>query len=158
MEIKFIILALLLLLFIGAWWFSKSKLQNKLKMNEQLFMAANSILLFCSLGGLIVTFLIGETIITSHAFEIILIPALIAFVITGVSKNPDGSKEHYDEKQKSNMKDAATFSWMLVILTSFVLYALYSAGNVYGIIFFPIILFVAFASYAGSLIYFFKMD
>ncbi len=157
MEVKIIILAILLILFISAWIISKSNLSQKIKMNDKLFLIANLVLLLCSLFGFILTLIIGNQILQSHLFEIILIPALIAFLITGISTKKENAEEQYDEKQKSDMRDAATFSWMMIIITTFVLYAMYSAGNIGGLIFFPIILFIAFTAYAGSLIYFYKL-
>lgn len=157
MEVKFIILAVLIILFVLAVIISKSGFSKKIKMSEKLFLVSNFVLLLCSGGGFILTIFIGEEILSSHIFEIILIPALIAFVVTGISTKDENAEEQYDEKQKSDMKDAATFSWMLIIIATFLLYTFYSSGTLTGLIFFPLILFVAFISYAGSLLYFYKL-
>lgn len=157
MEVKFILLAILIILFASAWVISKSQLSKKIKMTETFFLFANLILFISSITGFILTLIMGEKILTTHVFELVLIPALFAFIVTGISTKKENADELYDEKQKSDMKDAAAFSWMIVIITTFVLYAMYSAENISGLIFFPIILFVAFASYAGSLLYFNKM-
>lgn len=157
MEVKLILLAILVILFIFAWLISKSGLSKRIKMTGTFFLFTNLALFISSIVGFFLTIVMGEDILNTHVFEIVLIPALFAFVLTGISTKKENAEELYDEKQSSDMKDAASFSWMFVIITTFILYAMYSAGNIVGLIFFPIILFVAFASYAGSLLFFYKM-
>lgn len=158
MEVKFIILAILLSIFLSSWFISKSSLRNKINMDEKLFLVVNLVLLFFSICGFVLTIFLGDAIMSSHVFEIILLPVLFAFVLTGLSKKDPQAEEKYDEKQIVDMRNAVTVSWISVIATSFVLYAMYSAGNIVGLIFFPIIIFVAMITYAGSLLYFFKMS
>lgn len=156
MEVKFIILAILIILFLAAWISPKTEAGKKVKMNEKLFVISNLILFICGITGFVLTIILGDRIMSTHIFEILLLPAVFAFVLIGVSKTGKGFEEKYDEKQKSDMRDAAVFSWMSIILATFILYAAYSAGNVTGLLFFPIIIYLAFTTYAGSLLYFYK--
>ena len=156
MEVKLIIIALLLILFAVTWILSKTNSSKKVRMGEKLFLSTNWVLLLCSGAGFILTLFLGKEIVSSHLFEILLLPALFAFLLTSISEKKVNAEEKYDEKQKSDMKDASVVSWMSIIITLFVLYAMYAAGNMSGIVFFPIVLFVAFSVYAGSLLYFYK--
>lgn len=157
MEVKIIIIVLLLLLFTGAWIISNSEFAHKIIMSDKLFYGTNVVLLICSGLGLILTIILGDEILTTHLFEILLIPALAAFLLTAVSKNRKNSEDKYDEKQQSNMKEAAAFSWMILLIAMFITYAFYYAGNVTGLVFFPLLLNIAFVSYSASLIYFYKL-
>lgn len=116
MEVKFILLFILVLLFLGAWVFSNSSFAKKLIMSERLFQVTNIVLLICSSAGFVLTIIMGDEILTSHIFEILLLPALVAFVLTGLAHKSKTADEKFDEKQQSNMKDAASFSWMVVII------------------------------------------
>lgn len=156
MEVKFILLFILVLLFLGAWVFSNSFFAKKLIMSERLFQVTNIVLLICSSAGFVLTIIMGDEILTSHIFEILLIPALVAFVLTGLAHKSKTADEKFDEKQQSNMKDAASFSWMVVIFATFIIYAIYYAGNFSGLIFFPLLIYTAFTAYSGSLLYFYK--
>lgn len=156
MEIKIILLSILILLFLGAWQLSNSKFSKKIIMNDRIFDVTNIALLICSCTGLILTVIMGEEILKKHVFEIVLLPAVIAFVLSGISGKPKNAEEKFDEKQQVNMKDAAAFSWIVIIVSLFIIYAIYYAGNLSGLLFFPLIIYIAFAAYSGSLIFFNK--
>ncbi len=157
MEIKFFLLAFLILLFTGSWVLSSSKFGEKIIMSDRIFNLTNFTLLICSAAGLIATLVLKNEILTSHLFEILLLPALVAFLVSGLSRKVKNADDKFDEKQQCNMKDAAAFSWMVVIIAIFIIYAAYSAGNISGLLFFPLIIYIAFTAYSGSLIYFYKI-
>jgi hypothetical protein len=157
MEIKLILISFLILLFSGAWVLSNSELGKRIIMGDRLFLITNIVLFLCSTAGFIITIIIGEEVMSSHIFEILLLPALVAFVLTGISRKQKNAEEHFDEKQQSNMKDAAAFSWMVIIFAMFIIYAVYYAGNLTGLLFFPLIIYIAFGAYSGSLIFFYRI-
>jgi hypothetical protein len=127
-------------------------------MNENLFYTINIIGIICGLAGLVVSVGWGEMILTSHYFEIILLPAFLIYVYSLMIMRVQGTDNIYDEKQNYDMTRAAAISLPFSIVIMFLLYAMYKEEIFEGLVWFPIYIFLTLTIYSISALIFFKKD
>jgi len=158
MNIKLFLIMILLLSALVYWLLPKTKFAKHLKMNEKLFYTMNIIGIICGITGLVVSFYWGEVILTSHYFEIILLPAFLIYLYSAVIMKVQGTDNLYDEKQNYDMTRAAAISLPYSMVAMFLLYAMYKEVIFEGLLWFPIYVFFTLTVYSTSTLLYFKKD
>ncbi len=134
----------------------KTRLGQRLKMSEPLFIAVNVTGIICALGGLLITFLYPGLIIEYHLWELIILPFALIQVYILLIQKVDKSRDIFDEKQAFNLNTAAAVTWALSIPVMAILFMLYMDGILAGLLWFPFYLFTGLLIYSAGSLYYFK--
>ena len=156
MNIKLFLVIVLTIAVLVYFILPRTKFSAKLKMNTKLFYLTNIIGVIFSLIGLVVYFGWQQLILEEHLFELILLPIVFIYLYTAMIFKVQGTDKVYDEKQNQNLLQAAAITFPILIVAVFFLYLMYDEKILSGLVFFPIILYLSFAVYSASALYYFR--
>jgi len=156
MNIKLFLIVILGLSFFLYWLLPKTQLAKYLKMNEKFFYVMNIIGIICGISGLITTLVWGEYILTSHYYEIILLPAFLIYFYSLIIMKVKGADNVYDEKQTYDMTRAAAISLPYTVGVMFLLFAMSKEIIVEGLVWFPFYIYFTLTIYSVSTLVYFK--
>jgi hypothetical protein len=152
MNIKLFILIALIFIFGAFFIIPKTGLAKKIRMNESLYMIMNIIGALSGITGLFASFIWGDYILTSHYYELILLPVFIIFLYSLLIIKIREGEEPYDEKQELEMTRAAALTLPFSFIGMFFIYAMYKETVITGLLWFPVYIFLTITVYSSAVI------
>ena len=155
MTIKIFLIAFLLAAFVAYWLLPKTSWARRLRMSESLFYGMNILGVVFGLVGVVASVSWPKTILAGHYFELILLPVLLIYLYSGVAKKA-AREDVYDEKQVHDMTKAAALAWEGSVAVILVVYALFKASILHGLVWFPVFVFATLVVYSASTLFYFR--
>jgi len=155
MEIKWFVLAVLIVVGLILGLASRGYWAGKLKMSTGLFNVMNILGIVCGVTGLVVTLLWPRQILEKHYFELILLPFFLIIMLIALIQIMQRPREILDEKQNQNALEAAALTWSASVFAVFIMYAFYDEGALTGPVFFPLYVFFSIAFFSATTLYLF---
>lgn len=156
--IKFSLLVIVLLGGLLYWLLPKTKMAQKLKMNESLFIVTHVIGIICGIVGLAITFLFPSYIIQWHLWELVVIPFALIYLYWLIIQKTMKAITIVDEKQDFNMTKAAALTMAISIPAMVIMFLLYYNNILTGSIWFPYYFFVTLLFFSGTTLFLFKKE
>jgi hypothetical protein len=138
------------------WLLPRTRLSRHFKMNEKVFILTQIICIFCSIFGLVATFLWPQSIFELHLWELLALPIFLVYVYWFIVQKTIKSGAIVDEKQEFDMAKGAALSMAFTIPCMALLLNLYQRGALEGLVWFPYYLFVTLLLFSAGTLTSFK--